>query len=253
MDIEERRKKILDALGASGYVTVEDFSKTLGVSAVTVRSDLTALENEGLIVRTHGGAMILEKKSKIRFISDTMNEYEEEKKAIAKKAASLIQDGSTVSIDSGSTTTRIVEFLGDKKFNVVTNNILVVGALKDNPKIESLTIIGGQLRRESMGIIGPMANEDVKDINVDIYFMGSAAYTEDSISSTSIIESEVKRHMIKAAEKVVFLADSSKFGKRAFSRTSDWDCIDTFITDKITPEFRELLENQGIEVILADE
>ena len=253
MDIDERRRKILELLGSQSYVTVDDFARCLGVSAVTVRSDLSALEKEGEIVRTHGGAMIGEKKSKIRFISDTMTEYEKEKKAIAKKAASLIQNGSTVSIDSGSTTTRIVEFLDDKKFNVVTNNILVIDALKDNPKIESLTIIGGQLRRESMGIIGPMANDDVKDINVDIYFMGSAAYTAESLSSTSITESEVKRNMIKAADKVVFLADSSKFGKRAFSRTASRDVIDTFITDKIDPAFRELLENQGIEVIIADE
>ncbi len=253
MDIKERRKRILELLGSNSYVTVDDFARSLGVSAVTVRSDLSSLEEEGEIVRTHGGAMIIEKKSKIRFISDTMREYENEKRAIASKAAALIRDGSTISIDSGSTTTRIADYLGEKRINVVTNNLLLLEELKAKESVVGLTVIGGQLRRESMSIIGPMANNDVDSINVDIYFMGAAAYTEDMISSTSINESELKRHMIKAAEKVVFLADSSKYGKRTFSRTADWDDIDTFITDKITPDFKEYLENQGVEVITTNE
>ncbi len=252
MDLGERREKIIELLQSNHYVTVEEFVKVLGVSAVTIRSDLSSLEKDGEVIRTHGGAMITEKKSKVRFISETMREYEEEKKSIAKKAASLISPSNIIIIDSGSTTTRIVEYIKEMKISVATNNVLVVDILKDYPQIDVLSL-GGQLRRESMGTIGPIANNAIKAINADIYFMGGAAYSEEIITSSNLVESELKKSMIKAADKVVFLADSSKYGKKAFSTICSWKDVDTFITDKIDSSFREYLENQGVEVILSNE
>lgn len=252
MDLNERREKIIELLNSSHYVTVDEFAKLLSVSAVTIRSDLTNLENEGVLIRTHGGAMIVDKKSKTRFISETMSEFEEEKKRIAEKAVSLISSGSTVIIDSGSTTTRMADFIKDMSLSVVTNNILVEDSLKDNTDVRVITL-GGELRRASMGTIGPLANNAVKSLNVDIYFMGGAAFTKDIITSSDLIESELKRNMILASEKVVFLADHSKFGRKAFSTICSWKDIDTFITDEIDDEFREYLESEGVEVILADE
>lgn len=252
MDITDRRKEIINILKDREYVTVEEFSKVLGVSTVTIRTDLSALESEGSLIRTHGGAMKSEKKSKQRFISNTMSENELEKKEIALKASSLIKDGSTIIIDSGSTTIHLAENLKDKKITVVTNNILAQDILKNEESV-NLIVLGGTLRRASMGTIGPIANNAVKSMNVDIFFLGAAAYNQEIISSYDVIEVELKKNMIHSADKVVLLADSSKYGKKAFSTISSWDLIDTFITDKIDNEFREKLEELGVEVILSNE
>ena len=126
MDINERRKEIVNILGDRDYVTVEEFSRVLSVSAVTIRTDLSALERDGILIRTHGGAMRSEKKAKERYISNTLGEFEEEKKAVARKASSLIQDGYTVIIDSGSTTIHLTRYLKDRNITVVTNNVLVM-------------------------------------------------------------------------------------------------------------------------------
>ena len=252
MDITDRRKEIINILKDREYVTVEEFSKVLGVSTVTIRTDLSALESEGSLIRTHGGSMKSEKKSKQRFISNTMSENELEKKEIALKASSLIKDGSTIIIDSGSTTIHLAENLKDKKITVVTNNILAQDILKNEESV-NLIVLGGTLRRASMGTIGPIANNAVKSMNVDIFFLGAAAYNQEIISSYDVIEVELKKNMIHSADKVVLLADSSKYGKKAFSTISSWDLIDTFITDKIDNDFREKLEELGVEVILSNE
>ena len=252
MDITDRRKEIINILKDREYVTVEEFSKVLGVSTVTIRTDLSALESEGSLIRTHGGAMKSEKKSKQRFISNTMSENELDKKEIALKASSLIKDGSTIIIDSGSTTIHLAENLKDKKITVVTNNILAQDILKNEESV-NLIVLGGTLRRASMGTIGPIANNAVKSMNVDIFFLGAAAYNQEIISSYDVIEVELKKNMIHSADKVVLLADSSKYGKKAFSTISSWDLIDTFITDKIDNDFREKLEELGVEVILSNE
>ena len=252
MDINERRDEILKILGDREYVTVEEFSRRLSVSAVTIRTDLTSLEESGLLMRTHGGAMKSSMKGEARLISNTMIENEMEKKAIAEKAASLIKPGNTIIIDSGSTTIHLIEHLKGKNITVVTNNLLVLEKLKSEDDIKIIAL-GGSLRRESMGTVGPLAEMAIKALNVDIYFMGAAAYNRSSITSSDISESSLKRDMMDAADKVVFLADSSKFGKRAFSNICSWHDVDTFISDKMDGEFKKELEEMGVEVISVNE
>lgn len=252
MDINERRDEILKILGDREYVTVEEFSRLLSVSAVTIRTDLTSLEESGLLMRTHGGAMKSSMKGEARLISNTMIENEMEKKAIAEKAASLIKPGNTIIIDSGSTTIHLIEHLKGKNITVVTNNLLVLEKLKSEDDIKIIAL-GGSLRRESMGTVGPLAEMAIKALNVDIYFMGAAAYNRSSITSSDISESSLKRDMMDAADKVVFLADSSKFGKRAFSNICSWHDVDTFISDKMDGEFKKELEEMGVEVIPVNE
>ena len=191
-------------------------------------------------------------KGEARLISNTMIENEMEKKAIAEKAASLIKPGNTIIIDSGSTTIHLIEHLKGKNITVVTNNLLVLEKLKSEDDIKIIAL-GGSLRRESMGTVGPLAEMAIKALNVDIYFMGAAAYNRSSITSSDISESSLKRDMMDAADKVVFLADSSKFGKRAFSNICSWHDVDTFISDKMDGEFKKELEEMGVEVISVNE
>ena len=252
MDINERREEILKILADREYVTVEEFSKVLGVSAVTIRTDLTSLEESGLLIRTHGGAMKSSMKGEARLISNTMIENEVEKKAIAEKAASLIEPGNTIIIDSGSTTIHLIEHLKGKNITVVTNNLLALEKLKNEDDIKIIAL-GGSLRRESMGTVGPLAELAIKALNVDIYFMGAAAYVRSSISSSDSSEASLKRYMMESSDKVVFIADSSKFGKKAFSNICSWREVDTFVSDKLDMDFRKELEEMGVEVIPVNE
>ncbi len=250
MDINARRKAIIDKLDQIGYISVEDLSQSLGVSTVTIRTDLSALEKEGSLMRTHGGAMRVEKKSAARLLSHTMSEFEAEKKAIAKTASCFITDGSTIIIDSGSTTVHLLDYVSGRGITIVTNSLPAVERLKDDTSVEVL-LIGGNLRRSYMGTIGPLANSIMASVNVEIYFMGAANYDCDGISSTNLMEAELKKAMMKAADKVVFMADSSKFGRKAFASLCGWDRIDVFVTDKIEKDFKAFLEEKGIEVLVA--
>ncbi len=251
MDLTKRRQQIIDALSESGYMTVEVLSQRLGVSSVTIRSDLTALEESGLLVRTHGGAMRTEKKSVTRLLSTTMSEYEKQKKAIARRASFFLSNGSTIILDSGSTTIHLLNYVSGKDLTVVTNSIPAVERLKDDESVD-VFVIGGSLKRSYMGTIGPLANNAMSLLNADVYFMGAANFDRDGITATNLMETELKRTMIKAADKVVFMADSSKFGRKAFASLCSWEDIDAFVTDSIDDDFRSFLEERGIEVLIAD-
>ena len=249
MKINERKDEIIRILSNADYVTVDEFSRQLGVSKVTIRSDLSELEQRGLLFRTHGGAMIPEH-GNVRVISNTLKEFAAEKKRIAKAASSLIENGSTVIIDSGSTTVNMVNYLSGKEITMVTNSLLAVDVAKQDPSIEVI-MLGGSLRRSSMGFIGPMSNLAVSQIHADVMFLGSSGYTNDCIYCTNLVEGEIKKEMMKVSDKVVFLADSSKYGKKAFSSHSIWDDIDVFVTDSIEPSLRDRLNNRGVEIIIA--
>jgi len=251
MGISERQCRIIALLGNQDYVTVEELSRDLQVSKVTVRSDLADMENRGLIFRTHGGAMIAEHKASSRRVENTLNELESEKKGIAKAAASLLRNDQTVIIDCGSTTVNLAGFLKGKHITLVTNSLLAIEAVKDDDSVEVVSI-GGNFRRFSMGFLGPLATSAFSQIHADFLFLGATGYTEEQISCSNLIEAEVKQTMLRVADVVCFMADSSKFGKKSFATVASWNDIDVFVTDRINPVFRKKLEDKGIEVILAD-
>ncbi len=250
MSSNDRQDQILKLLNCNDYMTVEELSRNLGVSKVTIRSYLTVMEQKGLLFRTHGGAMIPESKSALRSISKTMLEFDNEKASIAKAAANLVEDDDIVLTDSGSTCLHLASYLKGKKITVVSNSLLLVDALKEEESIE-VVCLGGTLKRSVMGMTGPMAISDVSRIHADILFLGATGYTNSGLFSSNLAEAELKQNMIKTSDKVCFLADSSKYGTKALAHISSWDNIDIFITDKITPELKESLEQNGVEVIVC--
>lgn len=243
-----RKQRILDFLKEKGGAKVSDLHEMLGVSAVTIRSDLASLEKLGLVVRTHGGAVLAERRELVRLVSRSLNEYPEEKKKIAHMASLLVETNNSIFIDSGSTTVRIADYLGGNKLFVVTNSLLVMDKLAGNDGIQ-LFFIGGTLRRASMGMVGEEAIEMIRRIHCDVLFLGATTVdVEKGIFSSSLHEAAVKRAMIEAADKVVLCADSSKWGKTSVAKISGWDRIDVYVTDAIAPGDKEELKSRGIEV-----
>ena len=251
MNVNERRDQIIRILTSEEYVTVEALSRTLDVSKMTIRTDLDSLEKKGLLMRTHGGATLTEKKAMSRMISKTINEFRPQKSMIARTASSFIEEGSTIIIDSGSTTVHLTRFLGDKHLTVVTGSIPVIADLSSNEELE-IVVLGGMLRRASMASIGYFARGQLEKIHADILFLGASGYTEDGLYCSNVIEAETKLAMMDCSGKIVLLADSSKEGRTAFANVSGWDKVDVFITDSISPEMKVKLEDKGVEVVIAE-
>jgi Transcriptional regulators of sugar metabolism len=251
MNSSERQNIILKHLQEKESVRVDELTKEFGVSKVTIRTDLDSLEQKGLLVRTHGGAMASEKQSFVRLITNTINESPNEKDLICREAARLIESGDTIILDNGSTTVHLATYIRNKNLTVATGSLLAMERLADDASVE-LIMLGGILRRYSMGAIGPMVKNCLQQFHSRWLFMGASGMSvEGGITCTNLIEAETKQAMLKSADLVCLLADSSKMGKVSFAKVCQWDEIDYLITDKIDEKSKKAIEEMGVEVIIA--
>jgi len=252
MTAVERKNTILNILKTQEIVEVTQLCKKLDVSKVTIRADLDDLESRGLLVRTHGGAVLPENQKLVRLISNTLNEYPQEKARIANLASTLLKAGETVIIDSGSTTVHIADFIAERHpAMVVTNSLLVMDKLRGDEDFE-LFIAGGLYRKEGSSAIGSYTCSCFERIHADILFMGASGVSiDEGITCTNLIEADTKRSMIKHSNRVVLLADHSKMGKISTAHVCDWSSIDYLVTDAISNEAKQKLEERGVVVMIA--
>jgi len=244
----ERKIEMVRLLEEEGKVNINQLAETFGVTKVTIRSDIDSLETRGLLVRTHGGAVLPENHHLVRRFDHTLHERRKEKEGIARIARTLIEPGSTVLIDSGSTTAILARYLKDMRLTVITNSVLVLQELAGSETVE-LLICGGALRKPDMALIGEIARSFYEQLNADIVFLGANGYSvEKGISCANLIEGQTKKHMIKSARKVCLLADSSKQDKAALAHFCDWEDIDILITDSLGAADQEALADYGVEV-----
>jgi DeoR family fructose operon transcriptional repressor len=244
----ERKIEIVRLLEDKGKVSITQLAELFGVTKVTIRSDIDSLEIRGLLVRTHGGAVLPENYRLVRRINHTIHERRKEKEGIARVSRTLIEPGSTVLIDSGSTTAILARHLKDIRLTVITNSVLVLQELAGSETVE-LLICGGALRKSDMALIGEIARFFYEQLNTDIVFLGANGFSvEKGISCANLIEAQTKKHMIKTARKVCLLADSSKRNKAALAHICDWQDIDTLITDTLPAADRKALAGYGVEV-----
>lgn len=239
-----RKQKIISELIENRSIDVNNIAKKLEVTPATIRNDLTNLEKRGLLIRTHGGAVLSEDETLVRNFSNTIHENANEKQEIAKEAAKLVNEGDTIIIDAGSTNSFLAKYLLNKHITVLTNSIPVIETLLKYPNIE-IIVIGGVIRRASLSSIGNFGKNILESFNVDIYFMGATNFNiNKGISNSNIVEGQTKQLMLKSAQKVCFLADSSKGNNSSMFKICNWDKIDTFITDKISEEDKQFLNSK---------
>ena len=251
MNAVKRKMKILDLLKEKESIDVETLTSLFGISKVTVRGDLDDLHKKGLLIRTHGGAMLPENLSLVRVLSNTLKEHENEKYAICKEALSFVSPQMNIIIDSGSTTVHLAKLVHSIPLSVITNSVLVLTELMNSEQVE-LFVAGGVLRKASLSLMGDPSSYFFTQIHADVLFLGSSGFSIDKgISCTNIIEAQTKKQMISHASKVVLLADSSKIEKMFIAHVCDWNDIDYFITDALEDEQRQRLEQQGVTVIIA--
>ena len=250
--LNPRHEKILVLLQNLRQVSVADLTDRLGVSQVTIRKDLTELEEKGYLLRQHGGARLAQNIGAMAPVSARRDQQGPAKARIANRAAELVQDGDSVFIDAGSTNLMLAETIRDRSIRVVTNGLDILNALADSDTV-TLTAVGGNFRQEAGSFIGPLAVEAVRLMRFDIAFVGATGFTaRGEFLTQNSIEGSVKRAVLEASHRRVILADSSKFEARAFAIFASADEVDLLVTDKGFDreiEFR----TRGIEVIFAKE
>jgi DeoR family fructose operon transcriptional repressor len=239
---EERQEQILQLLKGNSKLLVPDLCEAFSVSPSTIRNDLRALSEKGLLKRTHGGAIPLGHTTEEPTYEDKEFLYSDEKGRITQYAASLISDGDTLAIDSGSTTFELVKLITNKKkLTIVLNDIKLAAYLEQN-STANIILLGGALRHGYQCTVGPLTLASLAGLNVDKAIMGCNAFSiSKTFTTPDINHAEIKRAFIQSASQVFMLCDSSKFGKVTFAEFASLSDIDFLITDEGIPdEFRSL-------------
>jgi DeoR family transcriptional regulator, aga operon transcriptional repressor len=252
--VGERRLRILDLLRDHGRVTVEALSHRFATSTVTIRSDLAALEADGALLRTHGGALQRQDDDD-QPLTVKRTLHHAEKVRIAKAAVALIQDGETIILDSGTTTAEIakqIRRLDVRSINVITNALNVATLLADVPSVR-LIMPGGILRPESNSLSGHIAEAALANLQADRLFLGADALDpERGVMTPHLPEAVLNARMIAISRQVVAVADSSKLMRRNISLIARVEQLHMLITDSgANPAVVAELQRRGIEVRLA--
>ncbi len=248
---ESRRMKIMEWIQEEGSVRVRNLAEAFSVTEATIRQDLEKLETENLIVREHGGAYLKSVPQQVRALALHHLVNMDEKRRIGRAAAALVNDGDTVILDSGSTTTEIANnLLSLTDLNVITNALNIALILGATPNI-SVHMTGGHFKAPTLSLTGEKAAEYFNGIFAGKLFLATAAISfEAGLTYPSMADLHVKKAMVKAASHVYLVADSTKIGRNSFSSIGGVDLVHTLITDSgISDQDRRLFEKAGVEVI----
>ncbi len=252
--ITERHQYILKKLQDAGFVNVQDLSKEMNVSHVTIRKDLKLLEDKNLLFRTHGGGSKTNPYINDKPVAEKEQLHADEKHLIAKAAAKMIGHNDSIIIASGTTMLALARSINpEKHLTVITSALNVALELSSHLHVDVLQL-GGQLRQNSSSVMGPYAEQILADVSCSMLFLGvDGIDLEMGLTTTSLMEARLNQKMIDAAQITVVLADSSKFGKRGLGKICGLEQIQHIITDNgIAPSTIKLLEDKGVNVTLVD-
>lgn len=219
---KQRHQLILQRLSEQKVVKLKELVDLTDSSESTIRRDLTDLEAEGYLARVHGGATLIATPEEEPTFEEKRDRFVNEKVAIARKAATFIEDGMSIYLDAGTTTQAMVPFLEGKNIVVVTNSLPIANELFD---LDIKTfVIGGELKRSTQALVGYNARESMMNYRVDLAFLGMNGIDLDAGYTTPDPEEAlVKKTAIEMAQTSYVLADASKIGKRTFSRVATLD------------------------------
>ena len=251
MNQVERLRYIQDSLSRHDFVGLEDLRSGLNVSRATVRRDLIQLERSRNVRRVHGGAMSTSSREEALDFSRLSVSCREEKMRIGRAAADLVQDGQTLILGGGSTVAEVARCLLSRPIQIITNSIPVAQIFWECRQTE-VTLTGGYLYPR-LGIqFGPICERMLQSVSADVAILGIRSITTDGLSDTSALVVESIRAMMKCAERVVIVADHTKFGRNAMIHVADLAELDQIISDRgLAPEHKQLLDERGIAYVLA--
>lgn len=243
---DNRKKKIMDELSNKGKVEILELVDLLDVSAMTIRRDLDELEKNKKLIRTHGGAALPQVFRREQSFEQNLSEKDLKKKEIAKIAVTLVKDGMTVLLDSGTATLEVAKILKVRcNLTIVTNDIKIATELT-NSNLEVI-LLGGKVQTKDGVIVGSFAENMLENMFVDILFLSADAVDAvHGVTSASFEKASIKRAMLHNSEAVYLIVDAHKFGKKAFSKIADFDSITGIITDStITKEEEDIFKRKS--------
>ncbi len=247
---QERRREIIELLNQNGEVSVEMLAQQFATSEVTVRKDLTALENNGLLLRKYGGAVPLPRE----YVSQGMGEQVSKRKiALARSAVSLIRDHNRIIIDSGYTTAALVPELSSRQGLVVMCNCLnIAEALTELENEPTLLMTGGTWDAQSESFQGQLAEQVLRAYDFDQFFVGADGLDVERGTTTYNELYSLSRVMAEVAREVIVMAESEKIQRKIHNVELSWSQVDVLVTDDLLPDMdRKHIQNQGVKVIRA--
>nr|WP_273229809.1 DeoR/GlpR family DNA-binding transcription regulator [Kosmotoga pacifica] len=247
MLFEERKSYIIDKLSKYGKIFSSSLAEELGVSEVTIRSDLKKLEQQGFLKRVHGGAVSLRPHRYDPQFQEQIAVDVEEKKRIARKAVTFVEKNDVIFVDSGSTTLFFVEELLKSppiNLTIVTNSLYVINTVVQHPTIK-LVVLGGYFQYSTMNFLDLEINPFFERYHVNKAFMGVNGIDEIGYYSSTLLEAETKRLIIKSSPKVFILASSSKIFKKSLVLVDRWQGTETLVVS--TKDREQLLKLKMVE------
>jgi DeoR/GlpR family transcriptional regulator of sugar metabolism len=246
----KRLERLREILRIDHVVSVEELSRRLEVSAATVRRDLAQLESLGEVRRVHGGGVGTESRLEEPLFDDKTSIAAREKQRIAQAALKFIQPNDTIFLDGGSTVLELARLIRDRSnLTVVTNSLRsAIELAAQGPRV---ILIGGEFRRRSQTLVGPLTRLTLDEVHVDKAFMGTIGLTlEEGLTTTDPSEAYTKELVMQHARQVFLLADHSKVGKVSFACAGQLGRVQVLITDKqVDRKFSSRLRKDGVEVV----
>jgi DeoR/GlpR family transcriptional regulator of sugar metabolism len=249
---EERRNRLLNLVRRSGFVSLPELASQLQVSASTIRRDLDYLEEVGEAKRTHGGVFYTGPTPKLPHFEQRQSSQWDRKRDIAICAARLVEEGDTVLLDGGSTTYELARQLVNRTIQVVTNSLPVATLLMSGAN-NDLVLIGGYVHQRSGVCLGPYSNQMLGQLNVRRAFVSVAGINEKGCYNSNLLLVETEQAMMKSADELIVLADSTKFGHQSLAHMCDLSDIDKLVVDAdISQEWQAKLRAADVDVVVAE-
>ncbi len=250
----ERQSRLKDLIAERGVVGLDVLARELSVSQSTVRRDVEALEDQGLVRRTHGGVIWRSEKSDVRpyAFNQRVDYCAAAKTAIARTAAKFVQPGQTVLVDGGTTTFALAKELVGQPLQLVTNSLPIADLFVDDDQVE-LILTGGLLYPRYGVMLGPLAEQMLSTVHTNTMFFSVAGIHGGHLYNQNLLLVESERRMMQQSRQVILLIDSSKFGQQALSRLCNVAEVDIVVADsELKEEDRATIREAGCELIIAD-
>jgi DeoR family transcriptional regulator, fructose operon transcriptional repressor len=251
MRAAQRQLKIQEFINLKEFIELETLGKTLEVSESTVRRDLIELEKRGILKRVHGGVLSKSPREDILDYGHNLARLHEEKTRIGMAAAQLVENGQTIILDGGSTVAEVARHLLGRSLQVITNSLPIAQIFANSQSVET-TLTGGYLYPHLGVMLGPFCEQMLGTVSADLLIMGMGGITHQGLSNSNTLIVGSEKKMLEVSQKIIVVADHSKFGRNAMVHLAPLEAADLIVSDNnLSPEYQEMLSGRGVELRLA--
>lgn len=249
--VQSRREAIRTRVEEQGFCSISELSSLTGVSEMTTRRDVQVLVEKKVLKSFHGGVSAFPSKD-FQGSNYTKREFRAGhlKQALAQRAAALVSNDDSISLDTGTTITALAREINTfERLSIVTASIPALNALQKD-KDFAITVLGGSYNSSSQSISGAAAIDAIQNVHVDIFFLSASRVSERGVYCGNDYDAGTKRALIEVADLVVLVCDSSKFEQSAVAKVCGWESVDVFVVDEgLSQEMSELISSYGTEVV----